>query len=69
MIAGAGDGAEDIDESWDNLGQAPVSAELEEPLCGECNTADDDVVQDDVGDAFQNPCGLPEPRLHLSNCV
>ena len=62
MIAGAGDGAEDVDESWDDLGQAPVSAELKEPLCGECNTADDDVVQDDVGDAFRNPRELPEPK-------
>ena len=63
LVAGAEDEAEDVDASWDDLGEAPVRAEVaEEPLCGECHTADDDVVQDDVGDAFQTPRELPEPK-------
>ena len=45
MIAGAGDDAEDVEASWDDREQAPVSAELEEPLCCECSTADEDACQ------------------------
>ena len=49
------------EESWDNVGDAPIDADpLESFICKPCGG--DDEVQDDEGNGFQLPKGLPEPK-------
>ena len=62
-------GAEDKDESYEELHEAPLDADLSEELsCGECGKH---FVQADQGEAFQIPKGVPEPKpppLDIQKC-
>lgn len=50
------------EETWDDLKDAPVMADpLDDFACKPCN-GDDDEVQDDEGNSFQVPRGIPEPK-------
>ena len=52
--------AADRDESYGELHEAPLKADpSNELVCGEC---EEQVVQDDEGEAFQIPKGVTEPR-------
>ena len=49
------------EESWANVADAPIDADpLDNFVCTPCGG--DDEVQDDKGNGFQMPKGLPEPK-------
>ena len=48
------------EESWDKLDGAPIRPDPSEDFV--CRACDDEVVQDDQGECFQVPRGLPEPK-------
>ena len=66
--AGQDEGANEYGDSWSELGEAPVQAELsEDPIGGEA--ADEEVIQDSEGDAFQLPKSLPSPKAPSREAV
>ena len=50
-----------VDEEWDDLQDAPIQEDRED-LAGKTGGDEDEVVQDDEGNAAQVPKGLPEPK-------
>ena len=71
MVANSGgdvDHEGEVEDSWDTLEEAPVQAEKDDLLRGDCNL-EDEVVQDSNGDAFQIPRCLPEPKAPSREAV
>ena len=50
----------EVVDSWDDLAEAPLEFDPEDPVCGPC--ADDDVVVDSDGEEFQAARGASTPK-------
>ena len=67
MMSGTGaEGSEEhvepqVDRSWADLKDAPLQFDPDFDLCGVCGD-DEDVVQDEQGEGFIIPKGIPEPK-------
>ena len=67
MMSGTGaEGGEEhvepqVDRSWADLKDAPLQFDPDFDLCGVCGD-DEDVVQDEQGEGFIIPKGIPEPK-------
>ena len=50
-----------LDGSWDDLGEVPIQVDRDEDfVCKPCG--DDEVIQDDMGEGFQIPKGVTDPK-------
>ena len=67
MMSGTGAGGSEehvepqVDKSWADLKDAPLQFDPDFDLCGVCGD-DEDVVQDEQGEGFIIPKGIPEPK-------
>ena len=56
-----GNGQEDEDQSWDDLAEAPLEFDPEDPICGPCEDQEDVFVSSDGGE-FQRAKGVSTPK-------
>ena len=65
-----GDAGEDtVDDSWNELHEAPIAADLDDDRVSGDWIPEGEVVQDDEGDAFQIPLCLPCPKAPSKEMV